>query len=663
MKTLTREDLAALAQKSPSEPAEWIRVQLDTGGIAAGAESLAQALEHVRVEQRLGFALLRTGSIGYSFADPVIEVKSAGLPRILYGNLAPELVPALLDGHVRTGHLLEDHVIATRNRGLTLAAPVTHILVRDTGGDSGNKTEFFQFSFQEELKRRGLDDRVQVVRALDMGIYDKGAVVQLLPDAVTYTNVLAPDVARIVSESIEGRKVLDDLIWQTPDKQVRIVLRHCGQVDPESADDYLQQAEGYQALAKVLFEMSPEQVLAEMKASSLRGRGGAGFPTWLKWQLTRAQPADQRYVICNGDEGDPGAFMDRSVLESDPHAVLEGMMIAAYAMGASQGYFYIRAEYPRAVDRIQRAIDQTRQLGLLGRNILGSGFNFDAKIRLGAGAFVCGEETALIASIEGKRGSPSPRPPYPSVRGLWGKPTAINNVETLAIVPAILLKGGAWYASHGTATSKGTKVFAVTGKVRNAQLVEVPMGTTLREIVFDVCGGVLNGKTVKAVQTGGPSGGVIPETLLDTAISYETLQELGSIMGSGGMLVMDQGDSMVDVAKFYLRFCVDESCGKCAPCRIGGYQLQQILDRISRGRGNAGDIAVINRICHAMQKASLCGLGQTAPNPVLSTLRYFGGEYQAYIEGGPSYARKISGAARAAAKPTAPSAVTQEVSS
>ncbi|MCF7688527.1 MAG: SLBB domain-containing protein [Cephaloticoccus sp.] len=496
-----------------------------------------------------------------------------------------------------------------------------------------------------------------------MGIYDKGAVVQLLPDAVTYTNVLAPDVARIVSESIEGRKVLDDLIWQTPDKQVRIVLRHCGQVDPESADDYLQQAEGYQALAKVLFEMSPEQVLAEMKASSLRGRGGAGFPTWLKWQLTRAQPADQRYVICNGDEGDPGAFMDRSVLESDPHAVLEGMMIAAYAMGASQGYFYIRAEYPRAVDRIQRAIDQTRQLGLLGRNILGSGFNFDAKIRLGAGAFVCGEETALIASIEGKRGSPSPRPPYPSVRGLWGKPTAINNVETLAIVPAILLKGGAWYASHGTATSKGTKVFAVTGKVRNAQLVEVPMGTTLREIVFDVCGGVLNGKTVKAVQTGGPSGGVIPETLLDTAISYETLQELGSIMGSGGMLVMDQGDSMVDVAKFYLRFCVDESCGKCAPCRIGGYQLQQILDRISRGRGNAGDIAVINRICHAMQKASLCGLGQTAPNPVLSTLRYFGGEYQAYIEGGPSYARKISGAARAAAKPTAPSAVTQEVSS
>jgi NADH:ubiquinone oxidoreductase subunit F (NADH-binding) len=493
-----------------------------------------------------------------------------------------------------------------------------------------------------------------------MGIYDEGAVVQLLPSAVTYTNVLAPDVARIVTESVEGGRVLDDLLWKAPDRQVRIVLRHCGDVDPDSVDDYLRRAEGYQAFAKALFDLTPEQVIAEMKASALRGRGGAGFPTWMKWQLTRAQPAAQRYVICNGDEGDPGAFMDRSVLESDPHTVLEGMMIAAYAMGASMGYFYIRAEYPRAVERIQRALDQARELGLLGKNILGSGFDFNAKIRLGAGAFVCGEETALIASIEGKRGSPSPRPPYPSVRGLWGMPTAINNVETLAIVPAILLKGGAWFAGHGTDTSKGTKVFAVTGKVRNAQLVEVPMGTTLRQIVFEICGGVLDSKEIKAVQTGGPSGGVIPASLLDTPVSYETLQQLGSIMGSGGMLVMDKGDSMVEVAKFYLKFCVDESCGKCAPCRIGGYQLLQILDRISRGRGNAGDVAVINRICHAMQKASLCGLGQTAPNPVLSTLRYFGEEYQAFIEGGPSYARKVSGAAKAA---KTAAVLTQEVSS
>lgn len=570
MKTLTRQNLADLARNPAAEPAAWIRVQLDTGGIAAGAETLFTALEHARVEQKLPFTLQRAGSTGYAFADPVIEVKSAGLPPVHYGHMTADLVPELLAAHFGTRHLLDDHIIATRRRSLALNGPVTHILVRDTGNGPGSKTEFFQFSFQEELKRRGLGDRVQVVRAFDMGIYDEGAVVQLLPSAVTYTNVLAPDVARIVTESVEGGRVLDDLLWKVPDRQVRIVLRHCGDVDPDSVDDYLRRAQGYQALAKVLFELKPEQVIAEMKVSALRGRGGAGFPTWMKWQLTRAQPAAQRYVICNGDEGDPGAFMDRSVLESDPHAVLEGMMIAAYAMGASKGYFYIRAEYPRAVERVQRALDQARELGLLGKNILGSGFDFEAKVRLGAGAFVCGEETALIASIEGRRGSPSPRPPYPSVRGLWGMPTAINNVETLAIVPAILLKGGAWFASHGTDTSKGTKVFAVTGKVRNAQLVEVPMGTTLRQIVFEVCGGVLDSKEIKAVQTGGPSGGVIPASLLETPVSYETLQQLGSIMGSGGMLIMDKGDSMVEVAKFYLKFCVDESCGKCAPCRIGG---------------------------------------------------------------------------------------------
>ncbi len=656
MNPLTRQDLANFAAQPTPDPTEWIRVQLDTGGIAAGAETVYVALEQALAEQHRGCELLRTGSVGYSFADPVVEVQAAGMPRVHYGALTPELAPTLLSEHFGAHRLLDDHVIASRRRGLVLDATVTHVLVGDTGAADGNKSEFLQFSFREELKRRGLADRVQVVRALDLGIYDEGAVVQLLPSAVTYTNVLAHDIARIVTESIDGGRVIDDLLWKMPDKQVRIVLRHCGEVDPDSLEDYLGRAQGYQALAKALFTLTPEQVIAEMKVSALRGRGGAGFPTWMKWQLTRAQPSAQHYVICNGDEGDPGAFMDRSVLESDPHTVLEGMMIAAFAMGASMGYFYIRAEYPKAVERIQRALDQARERGLLGRNILGSGFDFDAKIRLGAGAFVCGEETALIASIEGRRGSPSPRPPYPSVRGLWGMPTAINNVETLAIVPAILLRGGAWYASHGTETSRGTKVFAVTGKVRNAQLVEVPMGTTLREIVFDVCGGVLDGKEIKAVQTGGPSGGVIPTPLLHTPVSYETLQQLGSIMGSGGMLVMDQSDSMVDVAKFYLRFCVDESCGKCAPCRIGGYQLQQVLDRISRGRGAPGDLALIHRICHAMQKASLCGLGQTAPNPVLSTLRYFGEEYQAFIEGGPSYARKMSrvaSVATTAAKPPA----------
>jgi NADH:ubiquinone oxidoreductase subunit F (NADH-binding)/(2Fe-2S) ferredoxin len=650
MKKLTRQDLEEFAATPVAEPSNWIRVLLDTGGVAAGAETAYATFARARDERLMAFTLQRAGSIGYSFADPVVEVQVAGLPRIHYGQVTPEVAARILDEHVVGHRLIDDHVIATRRRSLTLEGPVTQLLVRDTGPEATSKTEFFQFSFTEELKRRGLADRVQVVRAFDIGVYDEGAVVQLLPSGLTYANVLAPDVARIVTESVEGGRVIEDLLWKTPDKQVRIVLRNCGEIDPDSLDDYLRRAQGYQGLRRALFECTPEQVIAEMKASCLRGRGGAGFPTWMKWQLTRAQPAPQRYAICNGDEGDPGAFMDRSVLESDPHSVLEGMMIAAYAMGASKGYFYIRAEYPKAVERCERAIKQAREQGLIGSNVLGSSFSFEAKIRLGAGAFVCGEETALIASIEGRRGSPSPRPPYPSVRGLWGMPTAINNVETLACVPAILSKGGAWFAGYGTETSKGTKVFAVTGKVRNAQLVEVPMGTTLREIIYEVCGGVLDGREIKAVQTGGPSGGVIPVQHLDTHISYESLQLLGSIMGSGGMLVMDKTDSMVEVAKFYLKFCVDESCGKCAPCRIGGYQLLQILDRISRGRSSTGDLALIQRICQAMQKASLCGLGQTAPNPVLSTLRYFGEEYQAFIEGGPSYARKVSRAASPSAK-------------
>jgi NADH:ubiquinone oxidoreductase subunit F (NADH-binding) len=373
----------------------------------------------------------------------------------------------------------------------------------------------------------------------------------------------------------------------------------------------------------------------------LRGRGGAGFPTWLKWDLTRKPQADRKFVICNADEGDPGAFMDRSVLEGDPHSVLEGLIISAHCIGASKGFLYIRAEYPLAVQRVQRAIEQARENGILGDKVLGTDFSFDAEIRLGAGAFVCGEETALIASIEGKRGSPVPRPPYPSVSGLWGKPTSINNVETLAAVPGIYDNGAEWYASHGTKESPGTKVFAVTGKVMKSQLVEVPMGISLRTIVEDICGGALDNEDIKAVQTGGPSGGVIPEKLLDTTISYESLQELGSIMGSGGMLVMDQYDCMVDVAKFYLKFCVDESCGKCAPCRIGGFQMSQLLDKIHRGRGEEGDIDRLQRICKCMQTASLCGLGQTAPNPVLSTLKYFKDEYTAYIEGGAAYARKM----------------------
>jgi NADH:ubiquinone oxidoreductase subunit F (NADH-binding)/(2Fe-2S) ferredoxin len=414
-------------------------------------------------------------------------------------------------------------------------------------------------------------------------------------------------------------------------KQYRIVLRNAGIIDPENIDDYIG-AGGYQGLRKALFNMTPDEVIAIMTNSGLRGRGGAGFPTGLKWKITRAVDAEQKYMICNADEGDPGAYMDRSVLEGDPHSVIEGMIIAAYAIGANRGYFYIRAEYPLAIERIENAIKQAKKLGLIGRNVMGSDFDFQLEIRLGAGAFVCGEETALIASIEGKRGTPIPRPPFPSVKGLWDAPTCINNVETLANIAPIIDKGAAWFSSIGIGKSKGTKVFAVTGKVAKSGLVEIPMGTTLNEIVNDISGGTASGLPVKAIQTGGPSGGVIPKEHFDTPVSYEHLSELGSIMGSGGLIVMEEGDSMVDIAKFYLGFCVDESCGKCAPCRHGGKQMLVLLEKISEGRGEPSDLKLLEQISVAMQKASLCGLGQTAPNPVLSTLRYFREEYEQAIK-------------------------------
>jgi NADH:ubiquinone oxidoreductase subunit F (NADH-binding)/(2Fe-2S) ferredoxin len=641
MNKLTFADLEPYAKTWADSGLNWVRVSMDTGGIAAGADTVCTIFE--KGVGTLGFPVevRRVGSLGYSFADPLVEVAREGMPRVIYGRVDDEVAHDILERHLAGKKLLDDHILAWRNRALTFDGPTTYILVKDTSNEKGDKSQFFQFSLAEELKRCNLQDKVQVVRAADMGVYDEGVAVQFLPSRVTYTNVLAPDVARIVKTSVHGKKVIDDLLYKKPDKQVRVVMRNCGKFDPENFQDSLRYGV-YQGLIRVLRGMKPEDVIAEMKTSGLRGRGGAGFPTWLKWQITRAVQRTPKYIICNGDEGDPGAYMDRSVLEGDPHSVLEGLIIAAYAIGATRGYFYIRAEYPLAVSRVQKAIADARAAGLLGENILGSGFSFDAKVRLGAGAFVCGEETALIASIEGKRGSPSPRPPYPSERGLFGHPTAINNVETLAAVPAILVRGGDWYAQHGVDKSRGTKVFAVTGKVRNPQLVEVPLGVSLRDIVFDLCGGVFGGKTIKAVQTGGPSGGMIPEHLLDTKVSYESLQELGSIMGSGGMIVMDQDDSMVEVSRFYLRFCVDESCGKCAPCRIGGYQMLQILNRVSRGRGEKGDLERIRAISKAMQKASLCGLGQTAPNPVLSALRYFEPEFKAYLEGGVSYARKMS---------------------
>lgn len=434
--------------------------------------------------------------------------------------------------------------------------------------------------------------------------------------------VIYQQVNKKTAIEILENKAFPELVIKENLKQKKVVLRNCGKIDPEKLEDY-EANQGYQAIKKAIFDLGAENTIGEIKKSGLRGRGGAGFPTWLKWNNCRKTNADQKYIICNGDEGDPGAYMDRSVLEGDPHSVIEGMMIAGYAIGATKGYFYIRAEYPLAVERIQNGIEQCYRKNYLGEKIFGSDFNFDLEIRLGAGAFVCGEETALIASVEGKRGYPKPRPPYPAIKGLWGKPTTINNVETLANIVYILLNGGENF--------ENTKVFALTGKIKHSGLVEVPIGTTIREIIEDLGGGIAHNKQLKAVQTGGPSGGIIPKEYLDHPVSYESLEELGSIMGSGGMIVMDEDDCPVDVAKFFTGFCVDESCGKCSPCRIGTTQLHRILDKISTGKAKESDLDKLKCLCHSMQQASLCGLGQTAPNPVVSSLRYFEDEYLEHI--------------------------------
>ena len=504
------------------------------------------------------------------------------------------------------------------------------VLVKDTHFNTADRTNEFASHLTETIRQQGVSSQTQVVRVADLGIYGHGIVLKIWPDNIIYHQVQDTDIERIVKETLVGDQLIQELVYQGQSKQLRVVLRNCGKVDPESLEDYYQTG-GFLGLKKVLIEMTEDAVIQEIKKSGLRGRGGAGYPTWLKWNITHNVKADVKYIICNGDEGDPGAYMDRSVLEGDPYSVVEGMIIAGHTIGAAKGFFYIRAEYPLAVERVRFAIEQCYTAGLLGKNILGSNFSFDLEIRLGAGAFVCGEETALIASIEGARGYPRPRPPYPSVKGLWGKPTVINNVETLANVPYIIARGSELFANVGTATSKGTKVFAVTGKVKNSGLVEVPMGTTLRQIIFDTCGGTISGKDVKAVQTGGPSGGVIPAEFMDTPIDYENLQKLGSIMGSGGMIVMDTDDCMVDIAKFYQQFCVDESCGKCAPCRIGTSQMLSILNNICEGKGKIEDIQVLKKTSVAMQKAALCGLGQSAPNPVVSTIKYFETEYKEHI--------------------------------
>jgi NADP-reducing hydrogenase subunit HndC len=515
------------------------------------------------------------------------------------------------------------------------------VLIKDTSGGPDTTREIYS-AFVNKLRDAGLESTVQAVRAADIGAYNRGVAVRVLPDGPLYTGVTQNDIDRIINDTVKKGTVLDDLVRHNPLAQTRIVLRNCGVIDPENIEDYFRTG-GYKGLSRCLFDLTPEQVIAEAEKSGLRGRGGAGYPSFLKWSLARKAFGDEKYVICNGDEGDPGAYMDRSVLEGDPHAVIEGMTIIAYAIGAKKGFFYIRAEYPLAIERIQRAIKENYENGLLGANILGSSFSFDCEVRLGAGAFVCGEETALMASLEGRRGTPRPRPPYPTDSGLWEKPTVINNVETMANVPVIMRKGAAWFSGIGTEKSKGTKVFALTGNVRNSGLLEIPMGTTLRAIVDDIGGGCTGGKKIKAVQTGGPSGGMIPAEHLDTPVSYEHLQKLGSIMGSGGMIVMTESDCMIDIAKFYLGFCVDESCGKCAPCKIGGWQMLRLLEKIADGKGTDADLAQIKRIAAAMQKASLCGLGQSAPNPVLSTLNYFAEEYREHVADKKCRAGKCTG--------------------
>ena len=522
----------------------------------------------------------------------------------------------------------------------------SHVLVCGGTGCTSSGSQQIMETLKEEIKKAGLEKEVSVVQTGCHGLCALGPIMIVYPDASFYSMVKVEDIPEIVQEHLLKGRVVTRLLYQetvTPagvkalidtdfyKKQHRIALRNCGIINPEVIEEYIGTG-GYQALGKVLTEMTPDDVIQCLIDSGLRGRGGGGVPTGLKWKLAKQNEADQKYVCCNADEGDPGAFMDRSVLEGDPHAVLEAMAIAGYAIGANQGYIYVRAEYPIAVERLKIAISQAREMELLGKDIFGSGFDFDIDLRLGAGAFVCGEETALMTSIEGNRGEPRPRPPFPAQKGLFGKPTILNNVETYANIPQIILNGPEWFSSMGTEKSKGTKVFALGGKIHNTGLVEIPMGTTLREVIEEIGGGIPNGKKFKAAQTGGPSGGCIPAEHFDIPIDYDNLISIGSMMGSGGLIVMDETDCMVDIAKFFLEFTVEESCGKCTPCRIGTKRMLEILTKITKGTATMEDLDKLEELCYYVKENSACGLGQTAPNPVLSTLRYFRDEYEAHIK-------------------------------
>ena len=523
----------------------------------------------------------------------------------------------------------------------------THVLICGGTGCTSSGSVKIADALEEQIALNGLAEEIKVVRTGCFGLCALGPVMIVYPEGTFYSRVKLEDVPEIVSEHFLKGRVVDRLVYRETEgeekvevpslqetgfykTQMRVALRNCGVINPEQIDEYIAM-DGYAALGKVLTEMTPEEVIQVMKDSGLRGRGGAGFPTGMKWEFAAKNKVPQKYVVCNADEGDPGAFMDRSVLEGDPHAVLEAMAIAGYAIGANKGYIYVRAEYPIAVKRLEIAIGQAREYNLLGKDIFGTGFDFDIEVRLGAGAFVCGEETALLTSIEGNRGEPRNKPPFPANKGLFGQPTIINNVETLANIPQIILKGAAWFASMGTERSKGTKVFALGGKIVNTGLVEIPMGTTLREIIYDIGGGIPNGKKFKAVQTGGPSGGCIPAQFLDLPIDYDNLIKIGAMMGSGGMIVMDETTCMVDVARFFLDFTVDESCGKCTPCRIGTRRLLEMLDKITSGNGTLEDLDKMEELCNYIKANAMCALGQTAPNPVLSTLKYFRDEYEAHV--------------------------------
>ncbi|TCO70734.1 NADH-quinone oxidoreductase subunit NuoF [Marinisporobacter balticus] len=521
----------------------------------------------------------------------------------------------------------------------------SHVLICGGTGCTSSGSQTLIETFHKELEKNDLTNEVKVVKTGCFGLCEAGPIVIVYPEGAFYSHVKIEDVKRITEEHLLKGRIVKELLFKEAieedkirsinevdfyKKQKRVALKNCGVINPEEIKEYIA-FDGYKALGKALTEMTREEVIDEVKKSGLRGRGGGGFPTGLKWEFTYKAKGDQKYVVCNADEGDPGAFMDRSVLEGDPHAVIEAMVIAGYAIGANQGYIYVRAEYPIAVHRLEIAINQAREYGLLGKNIFDKGFDFDLEIRLGAGAFVCGEETALLNSIEGKRGMPRPRPPFPANKGLWGKPTMLNNVETYANITKIILNGSDWFAGMGTEKSKGTKVFALGGKINNTGLVEIPMGTTLREVIYEIGGGIPNGRAFKAVQTGGPSGGCITADHLDTPIDYDNLIALGSMMGSGGMIVMDEDNCMVDIARFFLDFTVDESCGKCPPCRIGTKRMLEILNKITSGNGEMKDLDRLEKLAKNIKASALCGLGQTAPNPVLSTLRYFRHEYEAHV--------------------------------